>query len=132
MQNIINNILIKTVAIWIILVLSGYTDNAWSKDCKKAVPVLEGESADCTGIIYPENLVKEHMLLRIKTDELSEKLALTKTDCKEKLSICKNYLSEADNQMQKINNPPFWKTPVFGFISGVIITVVSAYSISTL
>jgi len=129
MQNTKRTLICKILTGWIIFTLSCYTNIAWSKDCTVAVPVFEGEIAGCTGIMYPEYLVEEHLLLRINTNEQKEKLILFETVCNKKILICKKHLSEADSRINKISNPPFYKTPAFGFFSGILFTIGAAFSI---
>ena len=124
-----NNLLNKIAAIRIIIfitviaALTVFTNTAFCQDCKKAIPIFQGEYAGCTGILYPENLVKEHLRLKIESKEMSQKYVLNNIMWKDKLSICTDHLNEADKQLKKQRNRPFWKTPAFGFVSGAVFTV---------
>ena len=116
--------------IMLFVLLSFQNTALFAQDCIKAVPILKGEISRCTGIIYPEYLVKEHLLLQIKTDELEQKLDLKNETCNMKISTCEKFMLKADKQIGRLNNPPFWKTPTFNFISGVLLSVTSTLVIA--
>ena len=122
----------KSMITTLLIIFSFYSSNTYAQDCMRAMPILTGELSKCDGILYPESLVKEHLLLRLKTEELAQKLKVTKENCHKKILICEKYIANADMKIDRLNNPPFWKTPIFNFCSGIVIAIVSVFSISNI
>ena len=131
MINKINNsLLLRFTLIAFIVIFSFYSSIAYAQDCIRARPIFTGELSKCDGILYPESLVKEHLLLQVKTEELSQKLKVNKETCNKKITACEKYIIQADKRIDKLNNPPFWKTPSFNFFSCVLVSVTSVLVLS--
>ena len=114
----------------IILHLTLFSKYAIAENCLKAVPIFTGEIAKCDGLLYSEDLASEHLSLRVKVNELSQKLAVIKDNCKKQIAVCSNNLIKADQKIFKISNPPFYKTQMFNFFSGAIVSFVFLSTIS--
>ena len=112
------------------ILLSFISNIVFAQNCIRAVPILTGEISKCDGVLYPESLVKEHLLLQVKADELKQKLSISKETCEKKKTVCNKYIAQADKRIARLSNPPFWKTPVFNFFSGVFLSITSALTIS--
>ena len=70
-----------------------------AQNCIRAIPILTGEISKCDGILYPESLVKEHLLLQVKAEELSQKLKVTMETCNQKILECEKYLAKAEKKI---------------------------------
>ena len=131
MRKIIYIKTIVTLVTFVTLLLSIlFSKNAIADDCIEAVPIFAGEKSICDGLIYPENLTLEHLSLRVKVDELTQKLTITKNTCKKQLAACNKHLTQADQQLLKISNPPFYRTPMFYYFSGILTSLTAMFVIS--
>ena len=104
---------------------------AFAQNCNQTVPIFKGEISKCDGLVYPEFLIKEHLLLRTNAEELSQELKVTKESYNNKMKAYKDYMIQTEKEIIKLKNPPFYKSFTFGFFSGVMFSIVSFITIST-